>query len=181
MNDIDAGQPLELAGSLRKPVYWLLAILGIVFLGVMVALALVNPHGLRVHAPVHVFFAPAIVLLALLFIVWSLRRARVRVDQGELIVNTGTGTKRIALSVLRAHGLRVIDLDEHAELKPFLRLWGAGLPGFAGGWFRLRNGEKAVCLILDRHCVSYLRSDEDKLSLLLSLKEPEKLRALVER
>jgi hypothetical protein len=98
-----------------------------------------------------------------------------------LIVNTGTGTKRIALKALRAHGLRVVDLSGHTELKPLIKLWGTGLPGFAGGWFRLRNSEKAVCLILDRHCVCYLRSDADKLSLLLSLAEPEKLRALLER
>ena len=47
--------------------------------------------------------------------------------------------------------------------------------------FRLRNGEKAVCLLPERRRVCYLRSDADNLSLLLSLAEPENLRALLER
>jgi hypothetical protein len=93
-------------------------------------------------------------------------------------VNTGLGRKRVPLSRLRAAGLRVVDLGERTELRPWLRLWGTGLPGFRAGWYRLRNGEKAVCLLLDRQRVSYLRSD-DGLSLLLSLERPDDLRALI--
>jgi hypothetical protein len=40
------------------------------------------------------------------------------------------------------------------------------------GWFRLRNGDKAVCLLTDRRRVTYLRSDSDDLAILLSLKDP---------
>lgn len=43
------------------------------------------------------------------------------------------------------------------------------------------TAKKAVCLLLERRRVCYLRSDDDNLSLLLSLAEPEKLRALLER
>ncbi len=179
MSDLDAGTSLALAGSLRKPLGWLLAILGIALVGITVAVTLGNTYGSHLHAPVNVFLAPAIILLVLLLIVWSLRRASVRVDQGMLIVNTGVGSKRVALADLRAHGLSVIDLHERTELRPIVRLWGTGLPGFAGGWFRLRNGEKAVCLLLDRSRVCYLRSDAHKLSLLLSLQHPETLRALL--
>jgi len=71
-------------------------------------------------------------------------------------------------------------LSERTELKPVLKLWGTSLPGFAGGRFRLRNGETAICLLLDRTRVSYLRSD-DGMAVLLSLKEPEQLRALLQR
>lgn len=53
------------------------------------------------------------------------------------------------------------------------------MAGFPGGWFRLRNGEKAVCLLFDRHRVCYLRSGDDNLSVLLSLAEPDGLRALL--
>jgi hypothetical protein len=55
------------------------------------------------------------------------------------------------------------------------------MPGLSTGWFRLRNGEKAVCLVTDRHRVSYLRSDADNMSLLLSLQNPEALKARLER
>lgn len=184
MNNIDAGKSLALAGSLRKPLIWLLALTGFPFVVMIVALTLVLtrlPAGSTAHMPTAALFAPVIVLFAMFLLVRSLVRTGVTIDQGELVVNTGLGRKRIALSRLRAHGLRVVDLNEHGELKPFIRTWGTGLPGFAGGWFRLRNGEKAVCVVLDRSRVSYLRSAEDNLSILLSLAEPEKLRALLER
>ncbi len=122
---------------------------------------------------------PIVFVGGLLAVAWSIRRSGVRVEQDTLVVNTGTGSKRIAFTALRAHGLRVVDLSEHAELKPAIKLWGTGLPGFAGGWFKLRNGDKAVCLLLDRHRVSWLRSDNDRLTLLLSLANPDQLRKLL--
>jgi hypothetical protein len=132
--------------------------------------------------PLVILLAPAIIAITTLVVIRSLRRAGVSVDQGELVVTIGIGrAKRVRLSSLRARGLQIVDLNERRELRPMLRTWGTSLPGFSAGWFRLRNGEKAVCMLLDRHRVSYLRSDEDNLSLLLSLAEPEKLRALLER
>ena len=38
-----------------------------------------------------------------------------------------------------------------------------------------------MCLVLDRKHVSYLRSDADNLSLLLSLRDPDALDALIAR
>jgi len=184
MNDIDAGKPLALAGSLRKPLLWLLALTGFPFLVMLVALTLVLTRlapGSTAHLPAAALLAPVIILFAVFWLARSLLRAGASIDQGELVVNTGLGRKRIALSRLRAQGLHVVDLNERSELRPFIRTWGTGLPGFAGGWFRLRNGEKAVCVVLDRSRVSYLRSADDNLSILLSLAEPEKLRALLER
>jgi hypothetical protein len=185
MNDIDAGKSLALAGSLGNPLRWLLVLMAIPLAGVVVALVVVRAHAGLQNAgvlPAVMLLAPAIVLLTTMVVMRSLRRASVSVDHGELVVNSGLGrAKRVALSSLRAHGLQTVDLDERSELKPLIRTWGTSLPGFSAGWFRLRNGEKAVCLLLDRHRVSYLRSDDDSLSLLLSLAEPQKLRALLER
>lgn len=184
MSDIDEGKPLELAGSRVKPMLWLVGLMGIPVLFVAAALS-------TGHSPVHaatpdqanligfvIICALAFLLLALLLLV---RSARVRVDQGVLIVRTGVGTQRIALANLRAHGLLLVNFSMHPELRPIIKLWGTGLPGFAGGWFKLRNGDKAICLLLDRHGISCLRSDTDKLTVLLSLAEPEKLRTLLER
>ena len=178
MNNTDLGTTLALAGSRRKPMLWLVAIMGVVFLGATLWMRFGPAYGWH---PRESAGAPAILLLVLLLLIWMLQRAGVRVDQGKLIVNTGMGTSRMALADLRVHGLRVVDLSEHSELKPGLRLFGTGLPGFAGGWFRLHNGEIAVCLLLDRSRVCYLRGETDKRSLLLSLAEPEKLRELLER
>ena len=183
MSDIDEGRSLALSGSLDRPLRWLVAIMLIPMLGIVIAITLGFAHAAPEARPPMMLAAattPLVILLALIMIVRSLKRARAYVDQGELVVKPGMGSKRIALSALRKHGLSIVNLSERPELKPVLKLWGTGLPGFAGGRFRLRNGETAVCLLLDRSRVSYLRSD-DGTSVLLSLAEPEKLRALLER
>ncbi len=179
MNGSDAGQRLDLNGSLGRPQFWLIVIVSIVFFGISMAWWVISGHD--AHNNVRVLALNAIVLVvALLLIAFAIGRSAIRVENDMLVVNTGIGTKRIALANLRAHGLRVVNLSEHTELKPLIRLWGTGLPGFAAGWFKLRNGDKAVCLLLDRDHVSWLRSDVDRLTLLLSLAKPEKLRAMLE-
>jgi hypothetical protein len=176
MTDIQ-GRSLELAGSLGRPLFWLVVISAVPFAGMAVALWVAQAHGAH-DAGNAIFLVPVILVGGLLLIARALSRAGVRVDHGMLIVNTGFGSKQIALSDLRAHGLSIVNLNERTELKPSLRRWGTSLPGFHGGWFRLRNREKAVCLLLQRDRVSYLRSN-DGTSLLLSLQHPETLRALL--
>jgi len=183
MSDSIDEHAFSLAGSLRKPRIWLIAITGIAFVGIAAVLtvALMHAPPAKAPPPYFVYLVLGIVLLGPVLVARTIANAGVSVDQDELVLNTGVGTKRIRLSALRRHGLQLVNLNERTQLKPFLRTWGAGLPGFSGGWFRLRNGEKAVCILLDRDRVSHLRSDEDDLTILLSLAEPEKLRALVER
>lgn len=184
MSDIDEGRPLALSGSLDRPLRWLVAIMLIPTLGIIIAMTLGIAHVAPEARPpmtLAAVAAPLVFLLSMIMIVRSLKRARVYVDQGELVVKPGMGSKRIALSALRKNGLSVVDLNERTDLKPVLKLWGTGLPGFAGGRFRLRNGESAVCLLLDRNRVSYLRSEDGKLSFLLSLADPDKVRTLLQR
>jgi len=182
LTDLSQARVLPLSGSMRTPLTWLFVLTALPLLVVLAALAVTLPLLIAGNAkaplPALALLAP-VLLVAVTAWVWrSLSRAGVRVDGGELVVNTGLGRKRVPLSRLRAAGLRVVDLGERTELRPWLRLWGTGLPGFRAGWYRLRNGEKAVCLLLDRQRVSYLRSD-DGLSLLLSLERPDDLRALI--
>ena len=41
----------------------------------------------------------------------------------------------------------VADLNLRSDLKPSLRTWGHGLPGYCLGWFKLKNGAKAFCAV----------------------------------
>lgn len=184
MTHPNAVRNLPLAGSMDRARRWMIALSSIPFLGAVIALALVAAHAGngRGAPPLFLLAAiPAAILIVQYFVVRSMRNAGASVEQGDLVIRTGFGTRRIALTHLRKHGLRLVDLAERSELKPWLRTMGTGLPGYSAGWFRLRNGERALCLLLDRRRVSYLRSDGDNLSLLLSLQEPEMLRALLER
>jgi hypothetical protein len=181
VTELAAATPLPLAGSRRKPLVWLVVLMMAPLAGMVAAIGVAQHHAMRAGAaPLPwLFVLPPLLLLVCLVILRKVRNAGARIERGELVVDTSVGTRRFALSTLRRHGLRVVDLDERSELRPWLRTWGTGLPGFAGGWFRLRNGDKAVCLLLDRRRVSWLRSD-DGTTLLLSLAEPETLRARLE-
>lgn len=173
---------LPLRGSARGPLLFLAAIMLVPVVGVLAAIVVIcctPAFSGQPPIPWPVLLAPLLLAGVTVLLGRSLARAGVRAGDGRLIVTTGVGRKQVALSSLRAAGLRVVDLDEHTELKPRWRLWGTSLPGFHAGWYRLRNGEKAVCLLLDRHRVSYLRSD-DGCSLLLSLERPDELRRLIE-
>jgi len=175
---------LPLAGDLARPVRWL-AVLSILPLAIVIGvLAYVTTHGKPGQAPAPwplVIFIPLLVAVVQAFFVRNFARAGVFVAEGDLIVRTGVGTQRIALSNLRKHGLRRADVGSGSPLRPWLRTRGGALPGLESGWFRLKNGERAVCLVLDRKHVSYLRSDADNLSLLLSLRDPDALDALIAR
>lgn len=109
-----------------------------------------------------------------------LGRITVALDDDSLNVDTGIVARRFPLSTLRAAGLRIVSLSEHVELKPVLRTWGIGMPGLASGWFRLRNGAKALCILTGRERITVLRTD-DGICVLLSLADPAPLRSALER
>jgi hypothetical protein len=55
----------------------------------------------------------------------------------------------------------VADLNSRSDLKPSLRTWGHGLPGYSLGWFKLKNGAKAFCAVSSDIAVVFkLRSGE---------------------
>ena len=176
-------QNLALDGSLDRPLRWLGVLGAIPFaitVGVLAFVALRMPQSAAPPLGLLVLI-PGLVLAAHLLLVRRIGRVGVRVSADALIVDAGLSTRRIPLADLRRHGLRVVDLRERTDLQPWLRTMGTGLPGLSAGWFRLRNRERALCLLLQRERVCYLRSDADNVSLLLSLREPERLRALLAR
>lgn len=109
-----------------------------------------------------------------------LRRVGVVIERDRLHVDGGIGRRDFALAELAADGVRTVDLSSQPELRPVMRTWGIGLPGLSSGWFRLRNGDKALCVLTDRARTSVLRA-RDGTRILLSLADPARLREAVER
>ena len=68
---------------------------------------------------------------------------------------------------------RITDLGKGSEYRPRVRTCGTGLPGYASGWFRLANKEKALLYVTRRDNVVYIPTT-DGYSLLLSVQEPER-------
>lgn len=61
---------------------------------------------------------------------------------------------------------------DDAGLKPGVRTLGTGMPGYRAGWFRLRNGEKALLYLTDESRAVYIPTHAGY-SLLLSPVDPD--------
>jgi len=75
-------------------------------------------------------------------------------------------------SQLRVDLARRVDLGREEQLRPKWRRMGTGLPGYQAGWFRLRNGEKALLYLTDRARAVYIPTTAGY-SLLLSPADPD--------
>ena len=127
--------------------------------------------------PSTVLFAAGIAAItlsiALLFIwfAWSASKLSVSVDDSNFTVKVPIYGRSIALTQLDMASARILDLQNTTELRPRARSNGIGLPGYAVGWFKLNNGEKALAAITNKNNVLYLKTHEGY-SLLLSLTHP---------
>jgi hypothetical protein len=80
--------------------------------------------------------------------------------------------RTIPLASLDIAGARVLALEAEPELQPVGRTLGTGMPGYASGWLRLRNGEKALAYLTSSERVVHIPT-RDGYALLLSLSDPE--------
>lgn len=139
------------------------------------------PAGFRpfyVVIPVLLLLAGALVLLAATGY-GSQRAAFVLSDRGLDFKGDVYG-RLVPLNALRIAEARIVDLDRETRLRPRSRRLGTGLPGYAAGWFRLNNGERALVYVTVRRRVLYLPTTLGY-SLLLSPGDPEDLLAGVRR
>ena len=92
------------------------------------------------------------------------------IDNDALTIRVPFYGRSIPLSNLELEAAQIVDLNQ-SEHKPTTRTNGIGLPGYAVGWFRLQNGEKALAAITSRDKVLYVPTTEGY-ALLLSLNDP---------
>jgi Bacterial PH domain len=73
---------------------------------------------------------------------------------------------------LRVDLARRVDMTQEAGLRPKWRRIGTALPGYQSGWFRLRNGDKALLYLTDRTRAVYVPTTAGYV-LLLSPSDPD--------
>jgi hypothetical protein len=114
--------------------------------------------------------------LVLLFgwIAWSSRHATFTVSPAGLRLTGDLWGRHIPARALQVELARPVDLEREAPLRPTSRRMGTGLPGFASGWFRLANGDKALIYLTDRRRVAYVPTTEGYV-VMVSVAEPERL------
>jgi len=67
---------------------------------------------------------------------------------------------------------RQVNLRSDSMLRLRRRKNGVRLPGYQAGWFRMKNGDKALVFVTDPSCVVYLPTREGY-ALLLSVEKPD--------
>ena len=132
------------------------------------------------------FFIPIAVLLfaataALVTTALGSRRARYELSPAGISLRGDLyGRRLIPASDLLGGAARIVDLDREPELSPHWRTLGTGLPGYKAGWFKLKNGEKALVSLTDTHHAVYLPTSRGFV-LLLSPAQPDRFLAAVRR
>jgi len=109
---------------------------------------------------------------------WS-RNTKFELTDGGLQIRGEIYRRFIPKSSLVREDAKMLDLNAEREYQPRLRTNGIGLPGYNAGWFKLRNGKKALLFITDPSRVVYIPSKEGY-AVLLSTSQPEEFLTLIE-
>ncbi|HXI65250.1 MAG TPA: PH domain-containing protein [Gemmatimonadales bacterium] len=123
------------------------------------------------------FLIPALILLigAAVLLVASVRGAHAstfEVGPDGLRLRGDLWGRLIPRAELRVDLARRVDLTQEEGLRPKSRRMGTALPGYQAGWFRLRNGEKALLYLTDRTRAVYVPTTAGYV-LLLSPVDPD--------
>jgi hypothetical protein len=120
------------------------------------------------------------VLAALAYTAWSSRHSRVEVGPAHVRLVGDFWGRSLPLSALDLSRAEVLDLRRDSSRAPRGRTFGTGMPGYASGWLRLANGEKALAYLTDWSRVAYVPTNEGY-ALLLSVEDPARLLAALGR
>jgi hypothetical protein len=127
--------------------------------------------------------AIALLLLGLLllfgYIYYSTRNVTFEVSAEGLRIRGDLYGRLVPRSTLLLDQARILNLGEQPEYTLSWRTNGIGLPGYSSGWFRLKNGDKALAFVTTRESVLYLPT-RDGFAVLLSTPEPQSLLAALQ-
>jgi len=140
-----------------------------------VAVLLVATHLQEQRTPMDMAITVPFLLALGGVLSWAFFRRRIVLENGELVVTSTFYRRRTAVSSLQLDQARIVDLAEHAQFKPGVKINGFGMPGFQSGHYRLGK-RKAFCLVTDASRVLYLPTRDDRVLLL----SPEHPRALLD-
>lgn len=106
------------------------------------------------------------------------RASRFEVSDTGIRLRGDLWGRQVPASAIRGEGVRLVDMSAAPELAPKWRTMGAAVPGYSSGWFKLKNGEKALLYLTTRKQVAYVPTTLGY-SLLLSPQDPERFVARV--
>ena len=124
-----------------------------------------------------IVLVPGLILLLVIGVlgaaVAGARSARFELSPAGLRLRGDLYGRLIPLEQLRGASAARVDFAAAPELRPAWRTMGTGLPGYRSGWFRLRNGEKALLYMTDTSRAVRVPTTEGY-SVLLTPSEPDR-------
>ncbi|MFH1754886.1 MAG: PH domain-containing protein [Candidatus Latescibacterota bacterium] len=127
------------------------------------------------NGPVWVAAAVLVVMLGVFlllgYMAYASRHAEFVLSKDGLRIKRDLYGRLVPLSSIVFEQVRTLDLNKDREFRLKWRTNGAGMPGYQAGWFKLRNGEKALAFVTDRQRVVYIPT-RDGYSVLLSVAHP---------
>jgi hypothetical protein len=164
---------------LGKPA-WIFALVLAVLLPLAIAVMLSMEAGAGKIDPLVALACQALVAVVVLAIVLPLWRREAAFDGRRLRVKAAWYTRESPLADFDLDAARAVDTREHTELKPRLKTNGYALPGFWAGHFRLRDRQRAFCLVTDPSKVVVLPHADGRLWL-LSVEHPQAVLDILRR
>lgn len=123
---------------------------------------------------------PLLLLAIFGYISWSSRNTQFEVTDTDVRISGTLYGRTIPLSSIIPESIQRVDLNNDS---PFALSWrqnGVGLPGFKVGWYRLRNGERALVYITDPQRAVYFKTRADH-AVIATPSDPDAFIALVRR
>jgi hypothetical protein len=130
----------------------------------------IAPAGFRAAWLIALVLVPVFVIVIATLI--GARTAQFEVSPEGLRLRGDLWGRMIPADQLRTDMAARVDFTAQPDLAPRRRTLGTGLPGYSAGWFRLRNGQKALLYLTDRSRAVYVPTTSDY-SVLLSPEDPD--------
>jgi hypothetical protein len=108
----------------------------------------------------------------------GLFHTRLEVSSRGLYIKADVFRKTIPMPDLQVSLARVVDLDQEPGLRPWIKIYGVGLPAYRSGWFRLKDRETALLVLKGTKRAVYIPTTRGYALLLTTDRPAEFLAAL---
>lgn len=114
---------------------------------------------------------PGVLFGFFLFMGWSFNRVSLGVAAGKFELKGVFYGRTLSGDELKVADAKLVNIKTEEDLKPVKRMNGLAISQFVYGWFKLKNGEKALIAVSDREHVVYLPTTKGY-SVMVSPKDP---------
>jgi hypothetical protein len=129
---------------------------------------------------VPVLVIPLVLVAVVLFgLLSGMKGGRFEISSDGLVLHGDLYGRTVPLSNVRGTAARRVDIGSNSEFRPRWRTFGSALPGYRSGWFRLRNGEKALLFVTDASKSVYVPTREGY-SIIVSPQNPDEFLVAVQ-